>query len=93
MHQVLAPLKQKGGKCPNKRQDLIALYLQVKDWAPLDFEIDPIANNDDEIVNQINDVDTAGDNSNTGTNGDDSFTDFAMIYNFETGPRHVCNFL
>ena len=31
MHQVLAPLKRKGEKLPNKRKDLIALYPQVKD--------------------------------------------------------------
>ena len=31
MHQVLAPLKRKGDKWPTKRQDLIALYPQVKD--------------------------------------------------------------
>jgi len=74
LHRVLTPLKRKGNKWPTKRQDLIALYPQVKDRAPLEFEIDPIVNNDDENVNQIND-----DDSNTGTNDDNSFTDFAMI--------------
>ena len=65
MHLILAPLKRKGDKWPTKRQDLIALYPQVKDRAPPEFEIDFNSKNDDEIVNQLN------DNSNIGTNIED----------------------
>ena len=79
MHQVLAPLKRKGDKWPNKRKDLIALYPQVKDWAPLEFKIDPIvdtANNDDKNMNQINYTDR---DNNTATTDNDSFTDFSIV--------------
>ena len=74
MHLVLAPLKRKGDKWPTKRHDLIALYPQVKDRAPLEFEIDLISKYDDENANQLN------DDSNIGTNNeDDIISDFAMI--------------
>ena len=79
MYQVLAPLKRKGDKWPNKRKDLIALYSQVKDRPPLEFNIDPIVgagNNDDKNMNQINDNDR---DNNTATTGNDSFTDFAIV--------------
>ena len=79
IHQVLAPLKRKGDRWPNKRKDLIALYPQVKDRPPLEFNIDPIVdagNNDDKNMNQINDDDR---DNNTATTGNDSFTDFAIV--------------
>ena len=82
MHQVLAPLKRKGDKWPNKKKDMIALYPQVKDRAALEFDIDLIcvdaANNDDkENINHIND--DGDSNNNTGVTDDDVFTDIAMI--------------
>ena len=79
MQQILAPLKQKGDKWPNKRNDLIALYSQVKDQPPLEFNIYPIVdagNNDEKNMNQINDNDR---DNNTAMTGNDSFTDFAII--------------
>ena len=42
MHLVLAPLKRKGDKWPSKRKELIALYPQVKDRTPLEFEINSV---------------------------------------------------
>jgi len=82
MHLVLAPLKRKGDKWPNKRKDLIALYPQVKDRKPLEFEIDSnvdAANNDEENINQINDDDDGDSTNNNGTTNDEICTDFAMI--------------
>ena len=74
MHQVLAPLKRKGDKWPNKKKDMIALYPRVKDRAALEFNIDSIcvdaANNDDEEnINHIND--DGDSNNNTGVTDDD----------------------
>ena len=84
MQLVLAPLKWKGDKWPNKRKDLIALYPQVKEWAPLEFEIDSnndAANNDEENINQLNDDDDGNSNNNTGTGttNNEICTEFAMI--------------